>query len=48
MSYDIFVTHCLIAKINRNNNLMIKEDIILNVMRSDIKLYSIPKTYLQM
>ena len=48
MSYDMFVTHWLIATINRNKNLMIKEDIILNVMMLYIKLYSMPNTYLQM
>ena len=48
MSHDACVTHWLIAKINRSNNQMPNTEVVLNVMRSETKLYLMLKTYLQM
>ena len=48
MPYVMCVTHGLIAKINRKNILMLKAEVVLNVMRSENKYYSKLKTYFRM
>ena len=48
MSYDMCVTHWLIAKTNKKNKQMLKAEVVLNVIRSVTKFYSMLKTYLQM
>ena len=48
MSYDMCVTHWLIANTNKRNKHMLKSEVILNVIRSETKFYSMLKTYLLM
>ena len=48
MCYDTYVMHWLIAKINKSNKLMLKAEVVLNVIRSETKFYSMLKTYVQM
>ena len=40
-------THWMIAKAKRMNRLMLKADVVLNVIRSGTNFYLMLKTYLQ-
>ena len=48
MCYVTYVMHWLISKINKRTKLMLKAEVVLNVIRSETKFYSMLKTYLLM
>ena len=48
MTYDTCVTHWIINKRDRKNEMMLKENDILNVINSETNYYSMLTSYLQM